>query len=1147
MKINKYNQNIFSQVSNGYIPKILCDIVKSQKESVLFIASDDKQAKNIISNIAFFDKTIEVINIPAWDCLPFDRCSPNPEIMAMRCSGLSNILYEDKARIIVTTTNSIVQKVPPKHIFKNRVKKIQVGANISLQELTMFLNDNSYLRTETVRQQGNYAVRGGIVDIFPPNYKQPFRMDFWGDEIESIREFDSLSQKSLIKKDKFYLCPVNEIILNSDTINNFKQNYRKSFGARSTNDFLYDSISQGIPFQGYEHWLSFYYNKLETIFDYLKKDTILIFGEETQSAFNSRLEEISDYYLNRKTIYEQSKGDNNALYRPVDADKTYLNKSDWDKNFNNRTTIKICQNPLPDNLEHIDIGIKKTSNFTIQRVKNESVIKKLIDDMIESKKNTVIACESIGSLERIKTICQNQEFETQEINSFNDIKKNKKLKLCVLSLEYGFSYGDIEIFSESDLFGEKLGQAKKRTKKSDNFIQELSEIEVGDYVVHINSGIGRYEGLETIELNRIKYDCLKISYSGSDVLFVPVENMDALSRFGSAGEKVVLDKLGGYSWQARKAKTKERLGEMATKLIDLASKRKLKKSEIMPVPIGLYDEFVAEFPFTETKDQEDAIKDIIDDLASGIAMERLICGDVGFGKTEIALRATFIAVMNGFQVAIVAPTTLLARQHYKNFTERFKNFPVKIGHLSRLVSPKDTKLTKQGLQEGSVDIVVGTHGIFAKSTKYKNLGLLVIDEEQHFGVSQKETLKEMKKNVHIMSLSATPIPRTLQMSLSGVRDLSIIATPPIDRLTIRTFTMPYDGFIIKEAIMRERFRGGQVYYVVPRLSDLDIVFKNLKTLVPNMNIAVAHGSIPAKELDQIMTDFTDGKYDILLATNIIESGIDVQNANTMIVHRADMFGLSQLYQLRGRIGRGKIRAYCYLTTRSGKVLSNNSRKRLDVIQTIDSLGAGFNIASHDLNIRGAGNLLGDEQSGHIKEIGIELYQKMLQEAMEKQTNSDEDCQDLEFIPNISIGISIYIPDSYISGLSERLSFYRRLANVQQDKETDEIAIEMVDRYGKLPKELENLFFVVNLKTICRRIRVEKVILTEKGLLLSFYKNKFIAPEKLIEYMQNNMGLIRIRPDHKLEISKIWKTESDRLKGVKKILTEIEQLCLTKNI
>ena len=1140
MKINKYNQNIFSQVSNGYIPKILCDIVKNEKESVLFIASDDKQAKNIINNIAFFDKTIEVINIPAWDCLPFDRCSPNPEIIAMRCSGLSNILYEDKARIIITTTSSIVQKVPPKHILKNRVKKIQVGSTISLQELTMFLNDNAYLRTETVRQQGNYAVRGGIVDIFPPNYKQPFRMDFWGDEIETLREFDLLSQKSLTKKDKFYLCPVNEVILNSNTINNFKQNYRKSFGARSTNDFLYDSISQGIPFQGYEHWLSFYYNKLETIFDYIKKDTILIFAEETQSAFNLRLEEISDYYLNRKTIYEQSKGDNNGLYRPVDADKTYLSKSDWDKNFNNRTTVKIYQNSLPDNLEHIDIGIKKTSNFTIQRVKNESVIKKLMDNMIKSKNNTVIACESIGSLERIKTICQNQDFKIEEINSFNDIKKNKKLKLCLLSLKYGFSYNDIDFFSESDLFGEKLGRTKKRTKKSDNFICELSEIEIGDYIVHINSGIGRYEGLETIELNRIKYDCLKISYSGSDVLFVPVENMDALSRFGSSGENVVLDKLGGYSWQARKAKAKQRLGEMATKLIDLASKRKLKKSEIMSVPIGLYDEFVAEFPFTETKDQEYVIKDVIDDLASGIAMERLICGDVGFGKTEVAIRASFIIASAGYQVALVAPTTILVKQHYKSFFERFKNTSIKVSALSRMTNVSERQSIKQDLISGDINIIIGTHALLSNDVDFNNLGLLIIDEEQHFGVAQKEKIKELQGNIHVLTLTATPIPRTLQLSLSGIKKLSLISTPPVNRLAIRTFVIEWDSVVLIDALLREKNRGGQIFVVCPRVKDIDSLYDRINKMTPELSISVAHGQMKVNELDKSINDFSEGKVDILISTNIIESGIDIPNANTMIIHKSDMFGLSQLYQLRGRVGRGKQRAYTYFTIEKNKILLKKSQQRLDVIKTLDNLGAGFSLASYDMDIRGAGNLLGDEQSGQIKEVGVELYQDMLKDAVNSFKNGSKQIEEV-WSPSISLGLSVLIPENYVYDLSTRMSLYRKAGELLNSDDIKNFSDELFDRFGPPPSQVNNLLTTLMIKNKCLKCKINFVDAGPKGLLLGFKNNFFKETEKLITLVNNSSGQLKIRPDQKLFFQKSLKTNEDKIETALSLINQLETL------
>ena len=1132
----------FCNVSDAYVAQILTTLV--QDNPVLYVARDEKSMAMVANALKFYGYNGQLLDLPAWDCLAYDRVSPHPNVTARRVVALSELLINPKKnRIILTTARGLSQKVVPRHILNGRVLKVKIGDNTSLQKLSIFLVENGFRKIGTVREAGEFAVRGGIVDIFPSGEKYPVRLDFFGDELETIRSFDPTTQGSMKPQDSFSLYPASEILLNEDTIAQFRQNYRGEFGAIATEDALYQSITAGISFIGYEHWQSFYYGALETLFEYIPLSTQIVFGSDSNESYKACLEDIHEYYVVRKTVLSES-GKEANIYRPSHPDNMYIGQEALNKNLINRTVIDISAYQVPEDTFTADLGACRVQDFTSDRVQKNTVFESLKTRLIDEKRPVLIGCDTIGSAERLVAMLKDNDFATTEITKFSDVGKIKGIGVSVLGIEHGFEKNDVIVYSERDLFGDKVGAVGRKSRRSENFLTEASSIEIDDLVVHSSFGIGRYKGLEIISLHDTHHDCLKIMYDGGDVVYLPIENIDMLSRYGSDAESVQLDRLGGSGWKLRKAKMKDRVGIVAEKLIKLAAARAMKKADKFPVSSGLYDEFVARFPYMETDDQNSSINDILEDFEKGSPMDRLICGDVGFGKTEVALRATFVAVMNGVQVAIVAPTTLLARQHYKTFVERFEGFPVNIGYMSRLATAKQVKLTKEGLGKGTIDIVIGTHGVFAKSTKFSNLGFLVVDEEQHFGVAQKETLKNLKENIHVLSLSATPIPRTLQMALTGVRDLSIIATPPIDRLAIRTFVMPYDSVVIKESIMRERFRGGQVFYVCPRVSDLDEVSRRLKTLVPDMRIAIANGGLPAAQLDEMMTDFVDMKYDILLATNIIESGIDIPTANTMIVHRADMFGLGQLYQLRGRIGRGKVQAYCYLTTRVGRVLNPTSRKRLDVMQTLDSLGAGFQIASHDLDIRGAGNLLGDEQSGHIREVGVELYQRMLEEAVASLRESGLDGEGVDnedFSPAISIGMSVLIPEHFISDLSQRLSFYRRLGNVKTDKEVDSIAVEMVDRFGKLPVEVNNLLKTVELKVLCRQSGIEKIDAGDKGAVITFYKNKVANPAQLIGYMQESLNTVRLRPDHKVVVARPWANVDARLQGVKKVLNDLVRI------
>ena len=706
-------------------------------------------------------------------------------------------------------------------------------------------------------------------------------------------------------------------------------------------------------------------------------------------------------------------------------------------------------------------------------------------------------------------------------------------------LDSGFQTDGLLVITETDIFGQRLSRPRARRGRGEDFLREVSALEEGDLVVHAEHGIGRYEGLVIINSSGGPHDCLQLVYSGGDKLYLPVENIEMLSRYGSAGTDAQLDKLGGAAWQARVARVKGRVRDMADQLIKIAAQRQTARAEPLNAPTGSFAEFCDRFGFAETEDQLGAIEDVIGDLASGRATDRLICGDVGFGKTEVALRAAFVAAMSGYQVALVAPTTLLARQHGRVFAERFAGFPISIGVLSRMTQPAAAKEIRAGIASGDVQIAVGTHALLAKSINFNNLGLLIVDEEQHFGVSQKERLKELRGDIHVLTLSATPIPRTLQMALSGVREMSLIATPPVDRLAVRTFVGPWDGVVLREAIKREMFRGGQVFCVCPRIDDLQRVYDRLTVLVPDARILSAHGRMPAAELDDVMTRFADGGADILLSTNIVESGIDIPSANTMIIHRSDMFGLSQLYQLRGRVGRGRQRAYAYLTSDPNRMLTPQARRRLEVMQTLDTLGAGFTLASYDMDIRGAGNLLGDEQSGHVREVGVELYQDMLRQAVEAARSGDSSEEtEVDWTPQLNLGLEVRIPEEYVADLTVRLSLYRRIANMDVAAEADSLVAELVDRFGPLPEPVRNLFAVIELKQLCRRVNVEKVDAGPKGLSVAFRGNDFAKPDRLVAWIAGKGGRVRLGADHRMVIQQPMPRAEDRPQVCKEIVQEL---------
>ena len=761
----------------------------------------------------------------------------------------------------------------------------------------------------------------------------------------------------------------------------------------------------------------------------------------------------------------------------------------------------------------------------------------------------VIASYSDGARERLKGLLEDEGLSSALLIQNVSQMGKQGLYLVVWNLEQGFSTNTLTVISEQDVLGERLIRHASKRRKAENFLTEATSLSSGDLVVHVDHGIGKFHNLEVIKAVDALHECLVLEYAENSRLYLPVENVELLSKYGQ--EFGLLDKLGGAAWQAKKAKLKQRIKDMAERLIRVAAERELRTAPIFEPPPGIWDAFSAKFPYQETDDQMNAIEDVVSDLTSKRPMDRLVCGDVGFGKTEVAMRAAFLASISGFQVAVIAPTTLLVRQHTQSFLDRFRGLPIEIRQLSRFVSKKTAEKTRDEIQNGNVDIVVGTHALLAKNIKFKNLGLLIIDEEQHFGVQHKERLKQLRSDIHVLTLTATPIPRTLQLSLSGVRDLSIIATPPVDRLAIRTFISEFDFVTIREALLREKFRGGQSFYVVPRVADLEEIETFLREHVPEVSYVIAHGQMPPGELDNRMNAFYDGKFDVLLATTIVESGLDIPSANTIVVHRAEMFGLAQLYQIRGRVGRSKLRAYAYMTTKARTKLTTASEKRLKVLASLDALGAGFSLASQDLDIRGAGNLLGEEQSGQIRDVGYELYQSMLEETISKIRGGQIDVltsMDNQWSPQINLGVSVLIPETYVSDLDVRLGLYRRLSNLNKKVEFEGFAAELIDRFGKLPSEVNTLLLVVRIKSVCKKAGIGKLDGGPKGATVQFYNDKFISPEGLVEFIKNQNGTAKIK-DNKLIIRRDWKKNSDKFKGAFAIARDLAEIAASfeKNI
>ncbi|WP_127076090.1 transcription-repair coupling factor [Rhodomicrobium lacus] len=1118
------------------------------QQVVLHIARDDHRLAALKSQLEFFAPGADVLSFPAWDCVPYDRVSPDSDIEARRIATLARLAHAKGGKpaiIVLTTVNAALQRVPPLAAMKKSAARLTAGGRISMEQVVARLEGSGFMRTGTVMEPGEYAVRGGILDLYVPGHARPARLDFFGDTLETIRTFDPVTQRTQATRDGVTLLPISEIPSGDAAVKQFRQRYVELFGPSKGDDALYEAVSAGTRYPGVEHWLPLFYDGMDTLFDYLP-NAVATLDHLADEAALRRLETIADHYEARREGLEQ-RSFGAPPYKPLKPDALYLTSEEWTAKLGEHKVRRFEPFPQPDAraVVQIDFRGKQGRSFALERAESSDKLIPAVAEHIRTMqslgKRAVVACWTNGARERLGNMLSSHVSRIEKVANIAEVRKAEKsaVSFALLGLESGYETPDLAIIAEQDILGDRLIRRRKAKKASDVLV-EASSLTPGDLMVHADHGIGRFIGLKTIDAAGAPHDCVELEYAGGDKLFLPIENMELLTRYGSDEGDGQLDKLGGASWQGRKARLKKRIREMAEELIKVAALREMKPAPVLQVSDGAYNEFVTRFPYEETDDQLASIEAVADDLAKGRPMDRLVCGDVGFGKTEVALRAAFIAVMEGKQVAVVVPTTLLARQHYQTFVNRFQGFPVKIAQASRLVTPKEMALTREGLKAGQIDIVVGTHALLAKSIAFKDLGLLIVDEEQHFGVAHKERLKNLREEVHVLTLTATPIPRTLQLALTGVREMSVIATPPVDRLAVRTFITPFDPVTLREALLRERYRGGQCFYVVPRISDLDDVAAFLREHVPEIRFRQAHGQMAPTQLEDIMSAFYDREFDVLLSTTIVESGLDIPNANTLIVHRADMFGLAALYQLRGRVGRSKTRAYAMFTIPPNGKITPQAEKRLKVLHSLDSLGAGFTLASHDLDLRGAGNLLGEEQSGHIKEVGYELYQSMLEEAVAalKANGGEEREEEEQWSPTINVGLPVLLPEAYVPDLQVRLGLYRRLSGLHESADLENFAAELADRFGPPPDEVKHLLTVVQIKNYCRKAGIAQVDAGPKGAVITFRNKKFANPQGLVKFMYEHGAQVKLQIDQKLVYKEEWDDGVERLRGARALVREL---------
>ena len=1125
--MNSFSENNFSINTNTShsieIGRIFYEHLSSKKQSLNIFTGNVFEAIRLKEEISWFYPKLRVSHFPDWETLPYDQISPHPDLISERLLTLYQMTQREFDINLLPLSTSL-HLLPPRSYIEKFSFNFKTNQAVDINAFKNRLVDNGYLYVEKVMNPGEFAMRGGIIDIFPMGSIVPYRIDFFDNEIESIRTFDVDTQRSLYPTNKIKLLPARECPLDDEGVGIFRNNYREKFEGDLSKSKIYKSITNSTPFAGMEWYLPLFFKQTNSIFDYIEpKDVVLLLGDTAKAASDYWSETTSRYRLYAYDTERPILEPNEFLISP---DQFFKKVKDYPQIKKHKDRIKSIK----------DIAIDRDESPPLHK------LSKLIS---KSTQRILLCAEGLGRRESLADLLKQSDIQFKLVEDWNTfITSHENVCLIAGPLHDGFSYSNYLIITENEIFPNFVRQTKKSKRNksfsSDGIVKDLTELSIGDPIVHEHHGVGRYKGLVDLDYGEGINEFLELHYEREDKLYVPVSQLYLISRYsGGPIESAPIHKLGSGSWEKAKKKALTQIHDTAAELLDLYAKRSLQKGVSSKINLNDYDAFVDGFPFEETSDQKDAIERVVEDMESSRPMDRLVCGDVGFGKTEVALRAAFISVLNGKQAIVLVPTTLLAEQHFDNFCDRFARWPIKIDEISRFKSKKQQYESLQRLHEGKIDIIIGTHRLLQPDVKFKDLGLVVIDEEHRFGVRQKEKLKSFRKNVDVLALTATPIPRTLSLAMEGLREFSVIATPPQKRLSIKTFVVNFSQGIIKEAVLREFNRGGQVYFLHNEVNTIQSMFEKLSKLLPEAKIGVAHGQLREKELEHVMQDFHQQRINILLCSTIIETGIDIPTANTIIMNRADKFGLAQLHQLRGRVGRSHHQAYAYLLIDEDRKLTSNAKKRLEAIQLMEDLGAGYHLAMHDLEIRGAGELLGDNQSGQMHEIGFNLYIDMLNNAI-KQLKKGEKL-DLESPITSNKEINLHTPtiltQTYCPNTNERLIIYKRLSSCKSKDELKSLKEELIDRFGLMPLQTVNLVLFHELRINILSTEVVKIDSSKRISEITIKKNADIDPIKIIDLLQNDQRFKMNGPD-KIKILLEEEDVARRVKFITKTINEI---------
>ncbi|MBE4584783.1 transcription-repair coupling factor [Vibrio navarrensis] len=1115
----------------------IAELAKAASSHTVLVVPDPQSALKLQAEVEqFYREPVTVF--PDWETLPYDNFSPHQDIISERIATLFQLPGQTNG-ITIVPVSTLLQRQSPRDFLLQHTLMVKVGDRYSLEKLRLQLDNSGYRHVDQVFGPGEYASRGSILDLYPMGSHDPYRIDFFDDEIDTIRTFDPENQRSTEAVQEIRLLPAHEFPTTEAAIEDFRIRWRSQFDARREPESVYMQVSKGTWPAGIEYWQPLFFEQTETLFDYVASDSHFITVGDIDLAMDQFLSDV-DYR------YEQKKVD--PLRPLLPPAQLWLKKDELYARIKPFAQTCLSVAAIEEKAGRSNLPLQALPELAVQQNSKEPLAQlRKFSESFNGK--IVFSVESEGRREALTELLQGIKLRPTISASLDEaLQQENRFTLVIGATERGFIHPErgFAFVCESDLLGDRVIQRRKKDKRnvnSDTVIRHLAELKPGQPVVHIDHGIGRYIGLETLEAGGIKAEYMMLEYQNEAKLYVPVASLNLISRYsGGAEESAPLHKLGGEAWAKARRKAAEKVRDVAAELLDVYAKRELKPGYKFALDRGQYASFKSGFSFEETDDQAMAINAVLSDMCQAKAMDRLVCGDVGFGKTEVAMRAAFVATDNSKQVAVLVPTTLLAQQHFENFRDRFANLPIRVEVLSRFKSAKEQKQILEDVASGKVDILVGTHKLLSSELKFNDLGLLIVDEEHRFGVRQKEKVKAMRADVDILTLTATPIPRTLNMAMSGMRDLSIIATPPARRLSIKTFVRERDDAVVREAILREIMRGGQVYFLHNQVETIEKVAADLSKLVPEARITVAHGQMRERELERVMNDFYHQRFNLLVCTTIIETGIDVPTANTIIMDRADNLGLAQLHQLRGRVGRSHHQAYAYLLTPHPKSMTKDAIKRLDAIASLEDLGAGFTLATHDLEIRGAGELLGEEQSGQIQSVGFSLYMEMLEQAVQALKEGKEPSLDelLREQTEVEIRIPALLPDDYIPDVNSRLSMYKRIASVAGEEELNELKVELIDRFGLLPDAAKNLLAISELKILAANIKVKKIEAHDKGGFIEFYPNADINPAYLVRLLQSQPKKFAMEGPTKFKFSVPLTDRRQRVQFIRDLLNEFNQ-------